>query len=256
MNAPEPLETLFDNIHRLNRLFITFRSPWLADCGIIQKASAWYLANARPPKEEARQLIETLNGFTVSVSYLAEWNFLVNRMQEFFSIQEKELRRLFNYRRQIERSHKEREERLKAEGTSYCLTIGEREIYGMTLPQIEDLYRIMGQFLEREKAPFQCKTKDCEEYNVSISKYVGLYADRDEFCVNYSLDNIDADFDWMPAGQLQRIADAVSAFLKEYGENGEKKVRWDMADVPESLHADLPFSIDEDSRMPTFRSVP
>ncbi len=63
MTASKPLETLHDNFRRLNRLFISFERPWLADCGIIQKACAWYLAYAKPDKEEARHLVETLNGF-------------------------------------------------------------------------------------------------------------------------------------------------------------------------------------------------
>ena len=163
MNAPKPLETLFDNIHRLNRLFITFGRPWLADSGIIQKACMWYLAYARPTKEEARRLIETLNGFTASASCLAEWNTLISRMQEFFSVQEKELRRLFDYEQERERKHAEWIERLSAEGVAYCMTIGKREIYGMLYPQIEELYKVMGRFIEREKAPFQCTIKNYDE---------------------------------------------------------------------------------------------
>ena len=177
-------------------------------------------------------------------------------MQTFFRTQEKELKRLFDYEAATVRKHKEREERMAAEGKGYCMSIGKGEIYGVTYSQMKELYRIMGSFIEREKAPFQCKTKAYGEYNVSISKHVGLYADRDEFYVSYSLDNIDADFDWMPAGQLQRIADGISAFLRVYGENGERKVCWDMADHPETSQSGIAFSIREDSRLPTFRAVP
>ena len=256
MTAPNPLEVLHDNFRRLNRLFISFERPWLADCGILQKACGWYLAYAKPSKEEARHLLDTLGGFTASASQLSECCKLISRMQTFFRTQEKELKRLFEYERQTARKHKEREERLEAEGMGYCLTIGEGEIYGVTYTQMEKLYRVMGRFIEREKAPFQCKTKAYGEYNVSISKHVGLYADRDEFFVSYSLDNIDADFDWMSAGQLQRIADAISAFLRVYGENGGQEVRWDMADHPETSPSGIAFSIREDSRQPAFRSVP
>ncbi len=83
-----------------------------------------------------------------------------------------------------------------------------------------------------------------------------MYADRDEFDVNYSLDNIDADFDWMPAGQLEKMVNVVSAFLKVYGENGEKKVHWDIADYPAGSQSDIVFAIKEDNRLPTFRTVP
>ncbi len=256
MTASKPLETLHDNFRCLNRLFISFERPWLADCGIIQKACAWYLAYAKPDKEEARHLVETLNGFTVSACQLSECCKLISRIQAFFSIQERELRRLFDYERQTERKHKEREERLEAEGTGYCLIIGEGEIYGVTYSQIEKLYQVMGRFIEREKAPFQCKIKGYKEYDVSISKDIDLYADRDEFHVSYSLGDFDADFDSMPAGQMQRVADIISGFLKVYGENGERKVYWNIADYPEALQPDISFSIKEDHRLPTFRTVP
>ena len=256
MNAPKPLETLFDNIHRLNRLFITFGRPWLADSGIIQKACMWYLANARPTKEEARRLIETLNGFTASASCLAEWNTLISRMQEFFSVQEKELRRLFDYEQERERKHKEWMERLSAEGVAYCMTIGGGEIYGMLYPQIEELYKVMGRFIEREKAPFQCTIKNYDEYCISISKDIDLRADESHFHVNYSLGDLHADSEGIPAGQMQRIADIVSGFLKVFGENGDKKVRWDIADYPKETQPDIAFGIKEDNRIPTFRTVP
>ncbi len=256
MTAPKPLETLRDSFHRLSRLFVSFERPWLANCGILQRACAWYLAYAKPGKEEARQLIDTLNGFTASACQLSECNELTQRMQTFFRTQEKELKRLSDYEQETERKHKEEEGQAESEGKRYCLTIGKGEIYGILYPQIEELHRVMGRFIEREKAPFRCQIKEYEEHGVSISKHVGLYADRDEFFVSYSLDNIDADFDWMSAGQLQRIADAISAFLRVYGENGGQEVRWDMADHPETSPSGIAFSIREDSRQPAFRSVP
>lgn len=77
MNDPKPLQTLYENIHRLNRLFIMFGYPWIADCGRIQNACAWYLAYAKPTKEEAHALVETLNGFTSSAYCLSEWRGLL-----------------------------------------------------------------------------------------------------------------------------------------------------------------------------------
>lgn len=187
LNAPKPLETLFDNIHRLNRLFITFGHPWLADSGIIQKACAWYLAYSKPTKDEAQRLIETLNGFTTSASYLAEWNVLINRMQEFFSIQEKELRRLFDYEKATEQRRREWAERLSAEGVAYCITAGKGEIYGVLYSQIEELYKAMGRFIEREKAPFTCKIKGYNEYCISISKDIDLYETGTNFVLTIAL---------------------------------------------------------------------
>lgn len=256
MSAPKPLETLFDNIHRLNRLFILFGRPWLADSGTIQKACTWYLANARPTKEEAHRLIETLDGFTSVACYLSEWNGLISRMQEFFSVQEKELKRLFEYEKETEKKHKEWAERLSAEGVAYCMTIGDGEIYGVLYPQIEELYKVMGRFIEREKAPFQCKIKGYGEYGVSISKDINLCADRDEFHINYSLGASEYDLDCMPAGQMQKVADIISGFLKVFGENGDRKVRWDIADYPEESQPDIIFEVKEDKRIPTFRTIP
>ena len=256
LTAPKPLETLFDNIHRLNRLFILFGRPWLADSGMIQKACTWYLANARPTKEEACRLIETLNGFTSVACYLSEWNGLISRMQEFFSVQEKELKRLFEYEKERERKHREWIERLSAEGVAYCMTIGEGEIYGMLYPQIEELYKVMGRFIEREKAPFQCKIKGYDEYCISISKDIDLHADENHFHINYSLGDLHADSEGIPAGQMQRIADIISDFLKVFGENGDKKVRWDIADYPKESQPDIAFEMKEDKRIPDFRTVP
>lgn len=251
------METLYDNFRHLNRLFISLgRRPWVSNSGDIQKACAWYLAYGKPTKQEARNLIETLNGFTASACYLAEWNVLVNRMQEFFSVQEKELRRLFDYEKETERKHKEYMERLGTEGIAYCVTIGKEEIYGVLYPQIEELYKVIGRFIEREKAPFQCKIKGYDEYCISISKYIDLDADRDEFHINYSLGTSESDLDCMSAGQIQRVADITSGFLKVFGENGDRKVHWDIADYPEESQPDLIFEIKENGRLPTFRTVP
>lgn len=256
ITAPRPLETLCENMHRLKQLFLTFGRPWLADSGMIQKACAWYLAFGKPTDQEALKLIETLNGFTSSACYLSEWNVLIDRMREFFHIQEKELRRLFDYEKETERKHKEWMERLAEEGTAYSMTIGEEEIYGMLYPQIEELYKTMGRFIEREKAPFQCKIKDYDEYCISISKDIDLHADENFFHVHYSLGDLHSDSEGIPAGQMQRIACLISGFLKVFGENGEKKVRWDIADYPVESQPDIAFEIREDSRLSTFRSMP
>ena len=256
IDVQNPLKTLYDNFQRLNRLLITLQQPWLDHCEIIQKACAWYIAFARPTKEEARTLIETLNGFTTSTCCVVEWNLLINRAQEFFIAQEKELKRLFDYEKENERKHKERMEHLSKDGTAYCLTFSEEEIYGVLYPQLEQLYEVMGRFIEREKAPFRCKIKGYEDYGVSISKDVDLHADRDEFHVNYSLGTSEYDFDSMPAGQMQKAADIISDFLKVFGENGDRKVRWDIADYPRESQPDIAFEIKEDSRLPLYRSVP
>ncbi len=256
MTAPKPLVVLHDSFRRLGRLFISFERPWLTDCGIIQKACAWYLANGKPGEEESKRLIETLHGFTVSACLLSEWNELTHNMQAFFRTQEKELKRLFDYEQERERKHQEREERLAAEGTGYCLTIGEGEIYGLLYPQIKELYKTMERFIEREKSPFQCKMKDYDGYGISISKNIDLYGDENHFHVNYSLGDLHADSEGIPAGQMQRIACIISDFLKVFGENGNKKVHWDIADYPQESQPDIAFEIKEDSRLPAIRTIP
>lgn len=255
--APNPLESLCENFGRLHRLFVTFGRPCLAHSTLIQKAGAWYLAYGRPTKEEADALTETLSGFTVSVHYLAEWNALINRMKNFFLTEQKELRRLFNYEQKIARERKERTERLKAEGPAYCLNIGGGEIYGVLYPQIEELYRVMGRFIEREKAPFQCNVKGYDQYEISISKNVDLHANRDNyFFTDYYLSTFEGQLQCMPAEQLQRVADTIQEFLRVFGENGEKRVRWDIADYPVESQPDITFTIREDGRVPLFRTVP
>lgn len=256
MTAPKPLETLYENIHRLNRLFITFGRPWLADSGMMQKACAWYLAYAKPTKQEAHSLIETLNGFTSSACYLSEWNRLISRMQEFFNIQEKELKLLFEYEQETEKKHGERMERLSAEGVTYCMTIGEGEIHGVLYPQLEELYRIMGLFIEREKAPFACNAKSHDEYCISIEKDVDFRGDTNCFHVDYSLDTFESELRCMSAGQMKRVADTILEFLRVFGEEGEKKVYWDITDYPEEARPGILFEIKEDSRQPSFRTVP
>lgn len=256
MNAPKPLELLNDNLHRLNRLFLELGGLWLVNSGMILKACAWYISFGRPSEEEAHALIETLNGYMSMAYHITEKKKLINRMQEFFIAQEKELKRLFDYEKGNERKHKERMEHLSKDGTAYCLTFSEEEIYGVLYPQLEQLYEVMGRFIEREKAPFRCKIKGYEDYGVSISKDVDLHADRDEFHVNYSLGTSEYDFDSMPAGQMQKAADIISDFLKVFGENGDRKVRWDISDYPRESQPDIAFEIKEDDRLPLYRSVP
>ena len=256
METSNPLETLHDNICRLNRLLVSFEHPWITHSGIIQKACAWYIAYAESSRSEACRLLDALNGFAVSTRQLTECGTLIKRMQAFFLAQEKELKRLFEYRQVIGQRHKKRQESLRAEGMGYCLSIGTREIYGVLYAQMQELYQVMERFLEREKAPFRSRRKERGEYQVGISKHVSLYADSDECQVNYSLDPVGADFDGMSAGQLRRIADAITSFLKIYGEHGEKKVRWDADDYSDATLPDVAFAIREDDRLPEDRSAP
>lgn len=257
MSAPNPLEMLCENFHRLHRLFATFGHEWPVHNGIIQKACAWYIAYAKPSEEEINTMMKTLYGLTRSAYYLTEGRALTNRMRKFFINGEQELRHLFKYEKETERKHEERTERLKAEGPAYCITIGDGEIYGVLYPQIEDLYRVMGRFIERGKAPFRCNVKGYDEYEISISKDISLYADRDNyFFTDYCLSTFEGQLQCMPAEQLKRVSDTIQEFLRVFGENGEKKVRWDIADYLVESQPDITFEIREDGRVPLFRTVP
>ena len=256
MNAPKPFELLCDNIHNLNRLLVNIRRPWIVDCGMILKACAWYISFARPTEQETRKLIDTLDGYTTSAYQITEYKDLIDRMQLFLCGQEKELKRLFEYEKENERKLKERMKRMGEEGIAYSVTIGGGEINGVLYPQLEQLYEVMGRFIEREKAPFRCTIKGYENYGVCISKHVDLFADLDDFYVTYSLGTIGYDFDSMPAIQIQKVADSVSDFLKVFGENGDRKVRWDISDYPRESQPDIAFDVKEDNRLPLNRSVP
>lgn len=136
------------------------------------------------------------------------------------------------------------------------MTIGKSEIYGVTYNQLEELHRTIGVFIERGKAPFDCKIKGYEEYGVSISKSIDLCAGENCFHVDYSLSTFESDLCCMSAGQMKKVADIIQMFLKKYGENGDKKVFWDMNDYPENRSREIPFCIKEDNRKPDFKAGP
>ena len=71
-----------------------------------------------------------------------------------------------------------------------------------------------------------------------------------------TISTLHADSEGIPAGQMQRIACIISDFLKVFGENGEKKVHWDIADYPVEVQPGITFEIKEDERVPLFRTVP
>lgn len=60
----------------------------------------------------------------------------------------------------------------------------------------------------------------------------------------------------MSAGQMQRVVDTISDFLKVFGENGDRKIHWDIADYPKEKQPDVTFEIKEDNRLPRFRTAP
>lgn len=55
---------------------------------------------------------------------------------------------------------------------------------------------------------------------------------------------------------MKRVADTIQAFLTKYGENGDKKVSWDINDYSENISGKIPFCIKEDNRKPDFKAVP
>lgn len=48
--SEDPLETIYNCICHLNNLFRVLRRPWSIECGKIQKACAYYVANAKQSK--------------------------------------------------------------------------------------------------------------------------------------------------------------------------------------------------------------
>lgn len=257
LTTPDSFETLYHRTRRLKHLFIALNRPWLSGSREIQKACAYYLMHADLSKEGRNAFMHVLGDIAHTVCYLAAYGDFISQMQRYYRHQEKELRFLLDEKKAIERRRKESAERLSAEGMAYSLTVGKGEIYGITYPQLKELYRIMGLFIEREKSPFQCNVKSYDEYEIGISKYISLYADRDDyFFTDYSLSTFEGQLQCMPAGQLKRIADTIQEFLRVFGENGEKKVHWDMADYPAESQPDIAFEIREDGRLPRFRTVP
>ena len=91
---------------------------------------------------------------------------------------------------------------------------------------------------------------------MSISKSIDLCASENCFRVDYSLSTFESDLCCMSAGQMKRVADTIQMFLKKYGENGDKKVSWDMNDDPENRSGKITFCIKEDHRKPDFKAVP
>lgn len=257
LTPSDSLETLYYRTQRLKHLFIALSRPWVSGSGEIQKACAYYLIHTEMSKESRNAFIHVLGDIARSVCYFAAYGDFIAQMQRYYAHQETELKFLLDEKKETERCHKERLERLGTEGITYCMKIGKGEIYGMLYSQIEELYRIMGLFIEREKAPFECSVKSYDEYRIGISKDISLYADCDDhFFIGYSLSTFEGQLQCMPAGQMKRVADTILEFLREFGENGEKKVYWNIEDYSKESQSDITFQIKEDSRLPNFRTVP
>ena len=158
--SDNPLETLYNHIAHLNNIFRVLRRPWGTDAVGIQKASAYYLAYAKLSKEESDDFTDKINDFISSVCYLSEWYNFICQMQHFFCRQEKELKQVLEDQKQKPVPP----DRPKTAETTYCLTVGKSELYGVTYKQIEELYKMISLFIEREKAPFECKTQMYKEH--------------------------------------------------------------------------------------------
>lgn len=256
LTPSDSLETLYNRTCRLNSLFKALNRPWVSGSGEIQKACAYYLAHAELSKKNREVFIHVLGDIAYSVCHLSACSDFIAQMQRYYRNQEKELKQLLDERKETEQRRKERLDRINEGEVAYCITIGNSEIYGVTYSQLEELYRTIGIFIEREKAPFDCKVKGYENYGVSISKNIDLCADKNCFHVDYSLSTFESDLYCMSAGQMKKIADMIQTFLKKYGENGDKKVSWDVNDYPENISGKIPFCIKEDNRKPDFKAVP
>ncbi len=251
--SDNPLETLYNHICHLDNLFCILRRPWSVEVGEIQKACAYYVAHAKLSKQENDTFIDVVNGFVVSVCYLTEWYDFICQMQQFFCHQEKELKQVFKKQKQKVVGNVNP----NIEATTYCMTVGKSEIYGVTYEQLEELYRAVGLFIKREKAPFDCNIKGYNRYLISIDKSINFDVRKDVFFVDYSLDTFESSLNCMSADQLKRVADIISEFLKTYGENGDRKVYWDVADYsPVVSGQEIYFRVNEDTRTTHFMTPP
>ena len=248
--SEDPLETIYNCICHLNNLFRVLRRPWSIECGKIQKACAYYVANAKQSKQENEAVIDASNGFISSICYFTEWYDFICQMQQFLCHQEKELKRVFKQQKQKVVSNDK-------PATTYCMTVGNSEIYGVTYEQLEELYKTVGLFIKREKAPFDCNIKGYNRYPISIDKSINFDARKEVFFVEYGLDTFESSLNCMSADQLKRVADIIYEFLKTYGENGDRKVCWDVADYsPVVSGREIYFRVNEDSRASHFMTPP
>lgn len=141
--------------------------------------------------------------------------------------------------------------------TTYCLTLGKGEIYGATRAQLEQLYRAMRLVIEREKSPFSQEADDNGVGDIGIGKGVEIYAGGGErFSVNYGLTTGGFSLRGLSAAQMKRVAERILEFLRVFGENGERRVRWDAADYVALGLPDVPFAIREDARQAAFGDAP
>ena len=248
--SEDPLETIYNCICHLNNLFRVLRRPWSIECGKIQKACAYYVANAKQSKQENEAVIDASNGFISSICYFTEWYDFICQMQQFLCHQEKELKRVFKQQKQKVVSN----DKPAMEATTYCMTVGNSEIYGVTYEQLEELYKTVGLFIKREKAPFDCNIKGYNRYPISIDKSINFDARKEVFFVEYGLDTFESSLNCMSADQLKRVADIIYEFLKMYG---DRKVCWDVADYsPVVSGREIYFRVNEDSRASHFMTPP
>lgn len=139
---------------------------------------------------------------------------------------------------------------------TYRMTIGETEIYGVSIQQLTDLHETIGTFIQREKAPFKYKTKSSDEYCIDIIKTITLESGEEDFSVEYSLDSFDIDMDCMSAKQMKRAANMMLKFLEKYEEDGNKKITWDTNDYPPETLGGINFEIQKDNRLSLFETTP
>ena len=123
--SEDPLETIYNCICHLNNLFRVLRRPWSIECRKIQKACAYYVANAKQSKQENEAVIDASNGFISSICYFTEWYDFICQMQQFLCHQEKELKRVFKKQKQKVVSN----DKPVTETTTYCMTVGKRNLW-------------------------------------------------------------------------------------------------------------------------------
>lgn len=252
----DSLEALYEWTCCLNRFLVTFVQPGISESEEIRRACDYYLTNAGLTKENRENFVHLMNNMASWVGYWSTCGDFISHTKEYYLKQEKSLKQLLDDRKVLERKKQERFEQINRGETAYCISVGDSEIYGVTYPQLRELHRIIGSFMNSEKSSFDRKIKVQEGGNIRISKNINLYADEDFFYVSYSLDTFKSDLSGLSAGQMEKVARFMLKFLEEYGEDGGKKVILNVDDSAQETGDGIFFCIKEDDRKPNFKEVP
>ena len=148
--SEDPLETIYNCICHLNNLFRVLRRPWSIECGKNTKALLIMLLMLNSQSKRMRLLLMRQMALYLRSVISRNGMILFVRCNNSFVIRKKELKQVFKKQKQKVVSN----DKPVTEITTYCMTVGKSEIYGMTYGQLEELYKAVGLFIKREKSSF------------------------------------------------------------------------------------------------------